>query len=295
MPFTVDTLALFYNPKILNEKFLFQIPDTWDGFIGAEKKLRTVNGDVVERAGVAMGTSNNVEHAQDILYLLMLQSNTKMISNDFAKAYFNLSTKDVQGNIVYQGTNSLDFYTSFADPAKENYTWNASMPNSLEAFTSGKTAMYFGYASDVKKIKKATNEKMDFKITVVPQVLGNKVTFAKYWANVVSKDSKNQKTAWDFLKFASSKEQLAKYIKVSKLPSSRKDLASEKQEGDELLKTFAKQAKDAKTWYKGNWLKTDKIFKDLVTDVIINKQPAQAAIDSAAKKVTDILEEYKTR
>lgn len=292
IPFTVDTLALFYNPNVLNEKMLFSIPDTWDGFLTAEKKMRALDGENVVRAGTAMGTANNIENAEDILYLLMLQLNTKMVSNDLSKGYFNLSEKDKNGNIIYPGTSALNFYASFSDPAKDNYTWNAQMPNSFDAFTTGKTSTYFGYASDIAKIKKATNEKLKFEITVVPQFLGNKISYAKYWANAVSKESKNQSTAWDFLKSGTEKGNLKKYIKQTKLPSARKDLAKEDQEGDNYLKSFIKQAEYAKTFYKGDWLKFDKVFESLINDVALTKQPSQAAIDSASKKITDILVEF---
>jgi len=59
------------------------------------------------------------------------------------------------------------------------------------------------------------------------------------------------------------------------------------------MDVFIKQAEKAQSWFKGDWEKMDNIFVELVNDVVINKQPVQAAIDSAAKKATDALEEFK--
>jgi len=56
--------------------------------------------------------------------LLMLQNQTKMISEDLGQASFNLPTKDSSGKDIYPGTKALDFYTSYSNPSSPNYTWN---------------------------------------------------------------------------------------------------------------------------------------------------------------------------
>lgn len=293
IPFYVDNLAIFYNNEIFNEKYLIEPANTWDSFKDMIKKLRTLDGNFINLAAIPMGTANNIEYAEDILYALFLQNNTKMTSDDFKEAYFNLSIKD-KGNIVYPGTSALEFYTSFSDPTKETYTWREEMPNSIEAFASQKTAMVFGYAADVKKIKKLTNGKLYFSTSSFPQVLGNEVYFAKYWANTVNKNSQNQKQAWDFLKFSTKDEAINKYTNKSMLPPAKKETAKN-YEGTENMGTFIDQAEKSKTWHKGNWEKTDKIFKDLINDVNLNKQPTQDAINNAAKKVTSILRDMAER
>ena len=293
IPFSVDTLALFYNAGAFGDKSIWNPPETWEDLKAAVKKLKVLDGNAVGTAGAALGTSNNVEHSQDILSLLMLQNKTKMVSNDQLRAYFNLSTKDKNDNIIYPGTAALDFYASFANPVKENYTWRAEMPNSLDAFLSGKTDMILGYASDIKKIKKVT-DKLNFEISPAPQMSNEKVYFAKYWANGVSKNSKNQDTAWDFLKFSSEKDQLKKYLDKAQLPTARKDL-EDWQTNKKYMATFTKQIEKAQTWYVVDWEKTDTIFKSLISDVVTGKQPSQAAIDNAAKQVTDLLQEFKQK
>ncbi|OIP22677.1 hypothetical protein COX95_01645 [bacterium CG_4_10_14_0_2_um_filter_33_32] len=290
IPFYVDTLAIFYNQKAMGDK-VFEPSDTWENFKSSIKKIRNLKGDYINKAAIAIGTADNVEYSQDILYMLMLQNNTQMVSDDKGKAYFNISTKDKNGNIVYPGTSALEFYASFSDPTKETYTWRKGMPNSIEAFTSGKTAMMFGYAADIRRIKKLTNEKLKFEVATAPQILGNKVYYAKYWAYSVNKNSKNQKTAWDFLKFATTKEQYRKYIEKTSLPSSMIEFSES--QGGKYAVIFNKQTKDAKTWFKGDWEKTDNAFSELINNITVNKQGPQDAINTASKKVTDILENMK--
>ncbi len=293
IPFSIDTLALFYNTKAFGDKSIWSPPETWSDVTSDVSKLKTLNGAAVNTAGISLGTAYNVEHSQDILYLLMLQNSTKMVSNDQLRAQFNISTKDKNGNIIYPGTAALDFYTSFANPAKENYTWQAEMPNSLDAFISGKTNMFLGYASDIRKIEKVT-DKLNFNIAEAPQFSPQKIFFARYFVNGVSKDSKNQDEAWKFLKFASSKDQLKKYLERTGLPTARKDL-EDWQSNRKYMAVFTKQTEKAQTWYVVDWDKTDQIFKDLINNVTTGKQPSQAAIDKASEDVTTILQDFKTK
>jgi len=153
IPWSVDTLALYYNPQIFaeareqiedagiidseNDKILEEPPSNWEELIRAVKYLTKKNGDNIERAGIAMGTKNNVDHSIDILTALMLQNHTQMVSDDLLTATFNLAINKESGKPVYSGTKALEFYKSFSHPDKEVYTWNDSMPNSVQAFISG--------------------------------------------------------------------------------------------------------------------------------------------------------------
>lgn len=288
MPFHLDTLGVFYNKKLVNSR---KPGDTWDEFKESVKKYRKLKGDYIEIAGATMGTSDNIEYAEDILYMIMLQNHTTMLSDDLTQAYFNLSAKDKYGNITYPGTSALSFYTSFSDPNKETYTWNTKMNNSFATFTDGKSATMFGYAKDIARIEKATNEELNFETVKAPQVLGNELYLAKYWAHGVSKDSKNQETAWDFLKTSSEKNINIDYVNKIDLPSARKDVA--KTQHNIRIKPFIEQLENATSWHKGDWLKADKLFRNVIKNVSTGKQKAQAAIDDAAKQMNNILKEVE--
>lgn len=288
IPFAVDTLAVFKNNTVARNN----PGNTWDDFKENVKKNRKLKGDFVEQAAVAMGTSNNVEYAQDILYTIMLQNNTVMTSDDNQKAYFNLSAKDKYDNIIYPGTSALEFYTSFASPSKETYTWNAKMGNSFATFIDGKSAYMFGYASDVKRVEKETGGKLLFDVFRMPQILGKDIYYAKYWATGVSDSSAQKDEAWNFLKYVSEKDQMNAYVLKTNMPSARKDIISgQKSSTSTKIKVFARQAESAFSWHKGNWSKTDKLFGELITNVSQRGQKAQAAIDSAAKEMDSILRE----
>ena len=102
--------------------------------------------------------------------------------------------EQIPENLRFRRTNpaadAVRFYTDFADPGKEVYTWNKNMPNSLEAFILGKTAFFFGYAYHLPTIKSRA-PKLNLSIVKLPQIAGNpEINFANYWLETVSRKNK---------------------------------------------------------------------------------------------------------
>lgn len=291
VPYSLDNLAMIVNSDMLSESKVSDIPETWDTFVEAIKKISSVRSDnFIDRAGTALGTSNNVAHSQDILYTLMAQNHTEFLSPDKNEVYFNRYEQDQAGKIVYPGTSALDFYTSFANTGKETYTWNSSMPNSVEAFIQGKLAIAFVYPDDVFYIKSHTST-LNLETAKMPQVLGTEYTYAKYWADTVSSQSKNSDEAWNFIKYCAGKKQNKTYLEKIYKPSARKDL-TEEGTSQSLREPFVEQAKYATAWYKIDPGKVDQIFRDAIS-AVVGGQPPQAALDAAAKEVKKLIDEAK--
>jgi ABC-type glycerol-3-phosphate transport system substrate-binding protein len=169
LPMSFDTLALYYNRDLLNQAKIVEPPVTWDEFIADVKALTLIDpqGKIVQ-AGAALGTASNVNYAADILSVLMLQNGTTMASGSGAS--FNQPSADDKN--YFPGEAALRFYTDFAAPSKEIYTWNKDMPDSFSAFIQGKTAFYFGYAGDILKIKSSAPS-LNFDVTKIPQITGS--------------------------------------------------------------------------------------------------------------------------
>ncbi|HLC38908.1 MAG TPA: extracellular solute-binding protein [Patescibacteria group bacterium] len=306
IPFYVDTLGLYYNKTLIgnynysvgrqadlssdqiDKLRIDKVAENWTDLIGQIKKLTAKNGTNIAQSGIALGTSNNVEASQDILSLLMLQNGTKMVSEDKNTPTLNLSIEKSNDQIYYPGTSALDFYTSFAKPAKETYSWNASQATSTEAFIANKTAMMINYSYQIKQIKNSAPD-LEYDFAPIPQVKGsdNRINYASYWPNVVSKNSQNSVVAWDFLKFATDKDNMIqyKYLEITGRPTSRLDLVSEYL-GDVDISVFKNQISTAQSWYKGQAPnKIDQIFNSMITAVTAKSQPAQKAIDAAVENI----------
>src|SRR3989344_3126327 len=190
LPLAMDTLALFVNRDLLNAAGLASSPKTWEEFQQAVKKMTRIDktGKIVQSAA-ALGLAKNVERAADIVLLLMMQ-NGSVITDNAGRATFNQIPESLRSLGVNPAVQALRFYTDFANPETEVYTWNKDMPNSLESFILGKTAFFFGYAYHLPLVK-ARAPKLNLSIVKVPQIAGNpEINFANYWVETVSKKSK---------------------------------------------------------------------------------------------------------
>ena len=306
MPWSVDTLALYYNQDIFNQvrdkledegkiaqddPILEEPPNNWSEFVRAVKLLTQKEGNEIKRSGVALGTANNIDHSIDILTALMLQNHTQMISDDKLTATFNLAIKKQSGEPVYAGTKALEFYKSFSNPDKEVYTWNENMPNSTTAFIEGKTAMMFHY-SYIQKDMFERAPTFNYSIAPLPQIKDSPkaIDYSSYWVETVTNNCNNPEVAWDFINYVRNKK-LNDYLKATKRPSPYKiadeDVPIVKERYDNQSKTFSFQLNNAQNWYKGKFpRKIDAIFKNLIENVTIHGQEPQAAIDAAANRTT---------
>jgi ABC-type glycerol-3-phosphate transport system substrate-binding protein len=64
---------------------------------------------------------------------------------------------------------ALNFYTDFANPVKEVYSWNNTLDNSVNAFASGKLAIMFGYSYHLETIK-ALSPKLNFLLVLYHKI-----------------------------------------------------------------------------------------------------------------------------
>jgi multiple sugar transport system substrate-binding protein len=264
----VDTLAMYYNRDLFNAASVAEAPATWTQFLEMVPKLTALGpNDAVVQSGAALGTSQNVDRAFDIVSLLMMQNGTIM-TDDRGRAVF--ATEDRSTRTI-PGAQAVSFYTDFANPLKEVYTWNAAQPNSLDAFVTGKTAVFFGYAYHLPTIQ-ARAQRIRFAIAPVPQIAdGRTVNYANYWIETVSKAGSHQNWAWDFVQYATSAEHVKSYLTAANKPTARRALINS-QIADENLGPFVGQLLTAKSWYKGrNAEAATKAFLDLIDASLAGK------------------------
>lgn len=313
LPGSVDTLAVYVNPKLLakrdtelsaglvqHDPLLFsQGPRTWDEFITLVKFLTKKDGDQITQAGAALGTANNHTRAVDLLATLMLQNGTQMESPDQLTATFNLPAQKSTGESFSPGLNALEFLTSFALPTKETYTWNNSFPEALEAFLADQVVMIPGYAWLGQTIRQK-NPEFKYQIFPLPQIRGSakSVDFANYWLEAVGRNSKNPEAAWDFIKFATSRG-LSLYLTSTKRPSPlRQDQA---QLPTSILDRvfwghpFNFQASSAVPWYRGrDPQNVEAAMAVMIEDVISRGVSTENALNKAAKAITEIFRANQT-
>lgn len=285
LPLAVDSLALFYNRDLLNKAGIAEPPKTWSDFQQAVKRLTKLDAQGnITQAGAALGTGANVERAADLVALLMMQNGTQM-TDESGNATFNLIPAALRGRPAPPGEEAVVFYTDFANPTKEVYTWNAGMPNSMEAFVTGRSAFFFGYSYHLPTIR-ARAPKLDLGIAKVPQIEGNpEINYANYWVEAVAKKTTHPNEAWDFIQFATSAQQAPNYLSIAKHPTAlRAAIGSQLEDLD--LGIFASQVLTTKSWYRGkDAVSADKALSDMVDAVVRGDSTVRDAINVAIGKV----------
>lgn len=284
LPLSVDTLALYFNKTLLNKAGIPEAPRSWTDVQAAAKNKRLTVYDasqLITQSAIALGTAANVERAVDVLQLLMMQNRTVM-ADDAGSVSFNQRPPSAVGELN-PGAEASVFYTDFANPVKEVYTWNDRMPSSLEAFAGGTTAMLVGYSYHLPIIR-ARAPKLEVGIAPIPQI-GDEINFANYWVNGVSAKSAHPDEAWDFVQFMAAQDQAKTYLDATKRPTALRALVAAQRE-DLDVGVFAAQALTAKSWYKGrDALAMESAFKDLIKDVLANPSNPQQWVEIAAQKV----------
>lgn len=284
----VDSLGLYYNKDLMGTAGIATPPKTWEKLASDVRAItRQDNNGYFSRSGVAIGTNSNVNRSVDIVYLMMLQAGAIPWAKDGSSPSFANGVSK-QGKVVNAGKEAVDFYTSFADPSSANYTWNSDSDYSTDAFANGRAAYLYGYAYTRAQIDaKAPN--LNYDVAPVPQnnLTDPTVNYSNYFAEVVNKQSKNQAVAWDFLKFATSKDSLNLYYKTDKQPSSRRDII-EQQTSDTDIGVFAHANLTGKTFYKADEAKFDAIIAEMIDNVILHGQKSEEALSRAQSQASTL-------
>lgn len=300
VPLYVDTLALFYNVDILKnagiiDSFGFVKPPTdWEEFKDDVEKLSIIDKEGnIKRAGVSMGTAQNVNRAADIFASLVLQSGSKLTDDNKTQVIF--ATPQTKLSNMAPGESALQFYTDFADPAKRIYTWNKNMSYSIDAFYQEDAAMMLSYAYNIPTIK-AKNEKLNFAVAKLPQIKGSefKATMSNYWGFVVSAGTPNTDVAWDFLQYLSQKDNLAKYLGKTGRPTPRRDMMTE-QKDDPVLGPFVEQLIYAKSWYQPDDVASEAIINTMIDSVSEDGNTIKNALQKAADDMNYLFWRFKNK
>ncbi|HTK03529.1 MAG TPA: extracellular solute-binding protein [Alphaproteobacteria bacterium] len=291
IPLGYDALALYINEDIFN-KAGKTAPTTWDDLRKVALEL-TVKDDqgVITQSGIALGRTENVDHWQEILALMMLQNGVDLT---------NPTGKPAE--------DALTFFTAFAN---QDGVWDATLPSSTQAFAAGKLAMYIGPSWRAFEIFDQ-NPNLKFSTRPIPQLPKDNpkqldITYATYWASGVWSKSSRKSAAWEFLKFLSTQDSLQKlYQSESKVrdfgePYPQVGMANLLKEHP-IVGSIVAQAPGAESWYlasrtfdgpTGINSQIANYFGDAVNAVADGKSTATQALETAAAGVTQVLKQYR--
>lgn len=254
--------------------------------------LTVRQGDTISRSAIAMGLGSNIEQAPNIISSLLLQNNTKIVTDDNSAAFFQNPQQTAGGTTTYPGQGAIKFYTYFAKPNFQTYSWNEKdfSQGARKAFMDNRLAMLIEDSSFYATLK-ASNIKFSFNIVNMPQINPESPrSYASYWVETVTNNSRHPDVAWDFLAFAATTG-AKNYLRNTKRPPALKNMAGEYEEDATQLDVFKSQALVAESWYKGTEPnKADQIFRDWADSVVLQNISYTEATNTAAGRLTSILQ-----
>ncbi len=285
LPLSVDTMVLYYNRALLNQANIATPPRTWEDF-KEHVKLLTVQdrGGNIIQSGAPFGGSRNINRAPDLVALLMMQNGVTMTNQENTEVTFNAGIG--RRNEVAPSVDALRFYTDFASPSKEVYTWNETMAESLDAFTNNQAAYFFGYSYH-KPLIHSLSPDLDLGISQIPQIseTGPYTNIANYWIEGVTKQSEHKNEAWEFIRFATSESQVRSYLEKAQTPTALRSLISEQRNNDDLA-PFANQLLTSVNWYHGaNAAAMEEAMRIMISEVLTGARTPDEAIVNAVESI----------
>ncbi len=287
VPFLIDPIALFTNRAILSSSGIAQPPATWEALVGLVPRTAKLTASrQVSRGLIALGTYDNVHDARGILSTLFIQTGVGVAGYSAAGVpVANLGSADGQAGQAVVG-----FYTQFTDPSKVSYTWNASLPDSQQAFLSGDLALYLGYASEARFIR-AANPNLDMDMVPVPQpaTANGKSTYGLVYAFMFPRGARNSAGAYQAAaNLTNSAAQATAAANTGLAPASLSQLSQAP--ADATAAVAYSEALYAKGWLSPAPADTDAVFSAMIGNVISGRLNLQAALAGAERSLTALLQ-----
>jgi len=312
MPLYIDTLGIYYNVDHFRTADFSSVKPaaTWDEIQNQLKQLviRDSSPTGLKRAGLAIGSSENVTNSVDIFYLMLAQHGVSICDAECTRATFNDPEMEEGGGATRGAEKAFQLLSSFTNKEFAYYTWHPKYltdldlsydRNEIDAFVEGKVSMIIGYSDIYDEIEnRSERNNVVFEIAPIPQLLdpnetGYSITYANYWAPGVNKFSNNKDLAWEFIKYATSKDQLNNYYNTTNRPTSRLDLM-DFQQAIPRMEVWATQIKDAKSLVLFDHSEFDRIFQEAIDEIISRDSSIREVLEESADRVNKVLFNFST-
>ncbi len=286
-PIVVDPIVLYYNRDLFSNEGIPTPPVYWDELLALSSSLTKKKDDgTILQSMIALGRYDNITNSKEILSTLLIQNNNPIIKRLPPAGYIAVLNDNSSQVPVSSAERILKFFIEFSNPSHPVYSWNQSLPKSIDMFTSGRMAMYLGRASELFKIQ-SVNPNLSFDVTDILQTRDakNKRTYGKIYAIAVNKKSTNLSTAFSVAGILSAGDNAKKFaISVSLPPASRALLADKPT--DPYLFTFFKSAIVSRAWLDPDANASNGIFAELIQNILSNKLSISEAVNKAQNQMS---------
>lgn len=307
VPIMADPLVLFWNKDALATVGIAEPPQYWDQVPEMVKKLvKKSETGTIEKGGIALGEYQNISSAKAILTTMILQAGGAITELDASGVLRPLLA--TKGGLTVAVT-ALKFFTEFADPSQEDYSWSRAFVDARASFAAGDVAMYVGHASEKKNIASA-NPNLNIGVAQLPQI--RSATYATASSDVygisIARTSKNARgaltiayliaapaVATPIAKTLNMSSALRRVLSIeSNAKSTTGDTTGALQNvvgnaprtGDSLL---SYEANISRSWLDPDPDKTGKMFRVMIEETVSGASTASEAVQRGEKQLAEIL------
>ncbi|OHA94713.1 MAG: hypothetical protein A3C62_00085 [Candidatus Zambryskibacteria bacterium RIFCSPHIGHO2_02_FULL_39_16] len=288
LPLSIDPLVLYYNRDLLSNAGQARPIMYWDEIYAAALNLskKDAAGNLVSSV-LALGEARNIPHAKDILSLLLLQAGTPI--TEFSGSTLRSQLINNFNLPISPSQAAFDFYTQFSNQTKAFYSWNRSLIDAQTHFTSGDSAYYLGFASELKALRNK-NPTLNFSVSLVPQsrVSGKIITFGSLRGVAISRGSRNTASALTVATKLVSKEVALFLSQELLLPPARRDLLSQKPT-DTAMSVFYNAALQSRGWLDPDTLATNIIFREAIESITSGRARTVEAINKVDREIEALI------
>jgi ABC-type glycerol-3-phosphate transport system substrate-binding protein len=280
LPFMLDPMVMYWNRDVFSNNFIAQQPKFWDEVYPLiEKTTRKDTTGSILQSTIALGEWGNIGNAKEIVAMLLLQAGTPITSRttDGASSVLNQSFN----KSIPPSQSAINFYTQFSNPTSPSYSWNRSLPSSLNSFLSGNLAVYLGFGSEISFIQQK-NANLNFDVSMIPQIrdANKKIVFGHIFGLSIVKQSKQIAGAFTAINALTEPSALSAMETVTNLPPVHRDLLSIAQK-DPFRTVFYNSALIAHSWIDPDATKSTKTFRDMIESITSGKSRVSEALSRA--------------
>lgn len=286
VPLIVDPLVLYWNTDLFRNAGIANPPGFWDEFLTDSGALTSTGAEgTFRQSGAALGETNNVPHAKDVLALLILQTGNPLVDPLNRTVIFNR-----KGTLPFSPAESaFRFFTDFSNPRNAAYSWNSTQLRADEAFIAGKLAMYIAPASEYTALRNR-NAHLAMDVSGVPQVRGGalRATYADISGLAITRNAADPAAAWRAIALLTGDGAVANIATASNLPPVRRDVLS-RDTTNPIGTVFYRAAVQSRSWPDPDDDATDNLFAQAVAAINSGKQDIASAITELASRLQELL------
>lgn len=285
-PFLVDPLVMYWNRDMFDAAGIATYPRYWDDFADINKSLtvKDANGNI-RKSAIALGQFGNITNAREIFGTILLQSGNPVSKQSSEGVVSNT----ISSSYTVSPEAAIKFFTKFANPSNENYSWNKSMAESKAAFLAGTLATYFGFASELADLR-AKNPNINFDVALMPRPKtgGSGATYGRLYGFSMVRTSANTNTAITVISMLSASQYLSELSGSLYLPNVRRDVIAAGS-SDPYITLFNKAALVSATWLDADPWKTGQIFSNMIESFSSGQKDIFRAIQDASDQFNVLL------